>query len=536
MIHLIKVEKKGSSYMAEKMNAQDLGQALWACADEMRSIMDANEYKDYLLGLVFYKALSDNQLRTVADLIDGDEEESLEEAQASYEKVKENPKLYGQLYKELEGRYSVVIEPERTFNAFCKAIDAKSFLLTNLKEAFTAIEQAKGGFYTGLFEGFNIFSEKLGGTERKRNTLISNCMKQMSMQNFSLYNNDILGDAYEYLIAKFAEGSGKKAGEFYTPKQVSIILSRIVTHGKNNIDGFSIYDACCGSASLLLHAKDYIDQDKRKHIYYYGQEKNTSTYRLARMNCMLHQIPYQYQNFRNGDTLDEDWPSDEPTTFQAVVMNPPYSLKWPSNSSMLADPRFSRYEKLAPKGAADYAFLLHGLYHLRDDGMMGIVLPLGVLFRGGAEGTIRKHLIVDGSIYAVVGLAGGLFYSTGIPVCLVFLRKNNTNRDILFVDASKEFEKGKAQNYLTDANVDKIVETVLARKDVEKLAHLASYDEIVQNGYNLNIPRYVDTFEEEEPIDINEQNAALSELNKIAQAAAADVDAYFLELGLKVGE
>lgn len=522
--------------MAEKMTAQELGQALWSCADEMRSIMAANEYKDYLLGLVFYKALSDNQLRVVADLIDGDEEEPLEEAQASYEQVKKNASMYEKLYKELEGRFSVVIEPERTFNAFCNAIDEKTFLLTDLKEAFTAIEQAKGSFYAGLFEDFNIFSEKLGSSERKRNALISNCMKQMSVQNFSLYNNDILGDAYEYLIAQFAEGSGKKAGEFYTPKQVSIILSRIVTHGHEHTDGFTIYDACCGSASLLLHAKDYIDEDKRKHIYYYGQEINTSTFRLARMNCMLHQIPYQYQHFRNGDTLDEDWPSDEPTTFMGVVMNPPYSLKYAAKPSMLAEPRFSRYEKLAPKSAADYAFLLHGFYHLRDDGMMGIVLPLGVLFRGAAEGTIRKHLVDDGSIYAVVGLAGGLFYSTGIPVCLVFLRKDNTNRDILFVDASKEFEKGKAQNNLTDANVDKIVKTVLERKDVEKFAHLASYEEIVQNDYNLNIPRYVDTFEEEEQIDINAQTAILRDLNKEAKVVEEKVNAYFRELGLEVGE
>lgn len=522
--------------MAEKMTAQELGQALWNCADEMRSIMDANEYKDYLLGLVFYKALSDNQLRTVVDLIEGREPESLDEAQSIFEEAAADPETWPDLCKELEGRYSVVIQPNRTFNAFCKAINDKTFLLTDLKEAFTAIEQAQKGFYAGLFEGFNIYSEKLGPNERKRNALISNCMMAMSSQNFSLYSADIMGDAYEYLIAQFAEGSGKKAGEFYTPKQVSIILSQIVTHGEEHVDGFSIYDACCGSASLLLHAKDFIDEDKRKHIYYYGQEKNTSTYRLARMNCMLHQIPYQYQHFRNGDTLDEDWPSDEPTTFHAVVMNPPYSLKYNPSAGMLADPRFAPYEKLAPKSAADYAFLLHGFYHLREDGMMGIVLPLGVLFRGGAEGTIRKHLIDNGSIYAVVGLAGNLFVSTGIPVCLIFLRKDNTKRNVLFVDASKEFEKGKAQNHLTDANVKKIVDTVIARKDVEKFAHLASYEEIVENDYNLNIPRYVDTFEEEAPIDINVQTDILIGLNKEAKEAEDKVNAYFHELGLKVGE
>lgn len=522
--------------MTEKMTASDLGQALWNCADEMRSIMDANEYKDYLLGLVFYKALSDNQLRTVMDLLEGREPVSLNEAQTEYEEAKNDQDIWPDLLKELEVSFSVAIEPNRTFNAFCKAINDKSFLLTDLKEAFTAIEQAKKGFYAGLFEGFNIYSEKLGNTDRKRNVLIANCMMAMASQNFSLYDNDILGDAYEYLIAKFAESSGKKAGEFYTPKQVSVILSQIVTHGQEHVDGFSIYDACCGSASLLLHAKDYIDTDKRKHIYYFGQEKNTSTYRLARMNCMLHQIPYQYQHFRNGDTLDEDWPSDEPTTFHAVVMNPPYSATWSNSEKMLADSRFSPYEKLAPKGAADYAFLLHGFYHLREDGMMGIVLPLGVLFRGKAEGTIRKHLIDNGSIYAVVGLAGGLFYSTGIPVCLVFLRKDNTKRDILFVDASNEFEKGKAQNYLTDANVKKIVDTVIARKDVEKFAHLASYEEIVENDYNLNIPRYVDTFEEEALVDIDAETEKLITLDKEAKEAEAKVKAYFRELGLKVGE
>lgn len=522
--------------MTEKMTASDLGQALWNCADEMRSIMDANEYKDYLLGLVFYKTLSDNQLRTVMDLLEGREPTSLNEAQTVYESAQKDPDIWPDLVKELEMRFNVAIEPNRTFNAFCKAINEKTFLLTNLKDAFTAIEQAKNGFYAGLFEGFNIYSEKLGNTDRKRNVLIANCMIAMAPQNFSLYNNDILGDAYEYLIAKFAEGSGKKAGEFYTPKQVSVILSQIVTHGQEHVDGFSIYDACCGSASLLLHAKDYIDTDKRKHIYYFGQEKNTSTYRLARMNCMLHQIPYQYQHFRNGDTLDEDWPTDEPTTFHAVVMNPPYSATWSNSEKMLADSRFSPYEKLAPQKKADYAFLLHGFYHLREDGMMGIVLPLGVLFRGSTEGTIRKHLIDNGSIYAVVGLAGGLFYSTGIPVCLVFLKKDNVKRDVLFVDASNEFEKGKAQNYLTDENVKRIVDTVIARKDVEKFAHLASYEEITENDYNLNIPRYVDTFEEEAPVDINAETEKLIALDKAAKEAQEKVNAYFRELGLKEGE
>lgn len=523
--------------MGETMNARDLGAALWNCADEMRSIMDANEYKDYLLGLVFYKALSDNELYTVMDVIEDRKPESLDEAQALYESLV-GDSVWDQLQHELEGRFNVAIQPNRTFNAFIKSINDKTFLLTDLKEAFTTIEKAKNGFYSGLFEGFDIFSKKLGEDDRKRNTLIANCMKQMDAYDFSLYGNDILGDAYEYLIAKFAENSGKKAGEFYTPQMVSKILTAIVTHGKENVDGYSIYDACCGSASLLLNVKNYMNDNVKNHVYYFGQEKNRSTYRLARMNCLLHQIPYQYQHFRCGDTLDTDWPTDEPTTFHGVTMNPPYSAKWPAPESMLSDPRFAPYEKLAPKGKADYAFLLHGFYHLREDGMMGIVLPLGVLFRGAAEGVIRKHLIEDGSIYAVVGLAPNLFYSTGIPVCLVFLKKDNKDRSILFVDASKEFKKDKAHNSLTEENAAKIIKAVIDRKDVDKFAHLASYDEIVKNEYNLNIPRYVDSEEEEPEVDLAKTFSDYETHKEGGAAADTKLAGFFRELGIsmKAGE
>lgn len=514
-----------------EMNAQDLGNALWNCADEMRGIMDANEYKDYLLGLVFYKALSDNELYTVMDVMEDRKPASLDEAQALYESQVGTP-VWEPLQKELEGRFNVAIQPNRTFNAFIKAIDDKKFLLADLKEAFAVIENAQNSFYDGLFEGFDIFSLKLGEDKRKRNTLIAHCMKRMAVYDFSRYGNDILGDAYEYLIAMFAENSGKKAGEFYTPQMVSKILTAIVTHGKEDVDGYSIYDACCGSASLLLNVKHYLNERVRGHVYYFGQEKNRSTYRLARMNCLLHQIPYQYQHFRCGDTLDTDWPTDEPTTFHGVTMNPPYSAKWPAPESMLTDPRFAPYEKLAPKGKADYAFLLHGFYHLREDGMMGIVMPLGVLFRGKAEGTIRRHLIENGSIYAVVGLAPNLFYSTGIPVCLVFLKKDNKDRSILFVDATKEFKKGKARNVLTKENADKIIKTVLDRKDVDKFAHLAPYMEIVHNKYNLNIPRYVDSEEEEPEVDLRKAFADYDAQKKIETAADRKLQGFFKELGI----
>lgn len=270
-----------------------------------------------------------------------------------------------------------------------------------------------------------------------------------------------------------------------------------MTKGKEGKPGFSIYDPCMGSGSLLLQTRNYIHEDCRNGIQFYGQELTHTTYNLARMNMILHNVPFQYQHFRNGDSLGDDWPTEEPTNYDAVVMNPPYSQPWSAAAGFLTDPRFQGYEKLAPKSKADFAFLLHGFYHLRDDGTMGIVLPHGVLFRGGAEGTIRKHLSENGSIYAVIGLPAGIFFNTGIPTCVIILKKDRTSRDILFIDASKEFRKDKAQNFLDPEHIDKIVQAYAERRDVEKFAHLASYDEIQENDYNLNIPRYVDTFEEE---------------------------------------
>ena len=323
----------------------------------------------------------------------------------------------------------------------------------------------------------------MGKTDTERNSLLSAVIKKLYDLDFSSYGADALGDAYEYLIGKFASESGKKAGEFYTPQAVSKLITRIVTRGKEDKDGFTIYDPCMGSGSLLLQVKNYIGRGEgnesegcRQHIEFFGQEIKNQTFNLARMNMMLHQVPAARQHLRQGDTLDADWPTDEPTNFDAVVMNPPYSQNWNNRESMLQDVRFARYEQLAPKGKADLAF-------------------------GAAEGTIRRHLVEDGSIYAVIGLPANIFFNTSIPTCVIVLRKDNTSRDILFIDASQEFEKGKNQNKLTDANIDKIVSTFFDRKDVEKYAHLASFEEIKKNDFNLNIARYVDTSEEEEEID-----------------------------------
>jgi len=325
---------------------------------------------------------------------------------------------------------------------------------------------------------------------------------------------DTLGDAYEYLISQFASESGKKAGEFYTPQKVSELLTRLTLVGKQYPEGMTVYDPTMGSGSLLLNFKKYIGESQKDEIIYYGQEINTSTYNLARMNMILHHVDTANQHLRNGDTLDADWPPSAKTNFDAVVMNPPYSLHWSSAKGFLEDPRFSKYGVLAPKSKADYAFLLHGFYHLKNTGTLAIVLPHGVLFRGAKEGKIRQKLLEDGSIDAVIGLPANLFYSTPIPTTIVVLKKDKQDRSVMFIDASKEFEKGKNQNQLREEDLDKIIKTYEERKDVDKYAHLATFDEIKENDFNLNIPRYVDTFEPEPEVDLKQVSKDLAEVNR----------------------
>ena len=294
------------------------------------------------------------------------------------------------------------------------------------------------------------------------------------------------------------------------------MLAKLATISLNqNEDKPSVYDFACGSGSLLLTVQDEI----KNNVLYYGQELNTTTYNLARMNLMMHDVSYDRMTLKNADTLEQDWPDgvdeqgvDHPRNFDVVVANPPYSARWDNNDRKLKDPRFKDYG-LAPKTKADYAFLLHGLYHLDQNGTMAIVLPHGVLFRGAKEGKIRETLLKKNQIDAIIGMPAGLFYSTGIPTVILVLKKNKTNKDILFIDASKGFEKGKNQNILRDEDIDKIIETYKARKDVERYAHVASFDEIQENDFNLNIPRYVDTFVPEPPVDLKKVAADLHETN-----------------------
>ena len=507
LVYEIKNNGSGGNKMAETENSKDLISVLWSGADILRSKMDANEYKDYLLGIVFYKYLSDSFLIKVYDMICDDKPESLKEALEAY-KEELKGEYAEDLVKEMRDECHYVIEPELTYTYFADAARNNAFNREQLQKAFNNIEQSDP-IFADLFTDIDLYSNRLGTGDQKQSDTVANLIKEIDKADLLNSDAEILGNAYEYLIGQFASETGKKAGEFYTPQAVSKILTRIAIAGQEEKRGLSVYDPCMGSGSLLLNAKKYSEQPQ--YIKYYGQELNTSTYNLARMNMFLHGIVAENQKLRNGDTLDGDWPTDEETDFNMVLMNPPYSAKWSAALGFLQDERFSEYGVLAPKSKADYAFLLHGLYHLKNNGTMAIVLPHGVLFRGAAEGKIREKLLRAGNIYAVIGLPANLFYNTSIPTCIIVLKKHRDGRDVLFIDASKKFNKGKKQNEMLDEHIDEVVKLYTKRETVEKEVFLASFEDIEKNDFNLNIPRYVDTFEEEEPIDLN---ALLTDMKK----------------------
>lgn len=502
---------------------KSLEQVLWDSANVMRQTMGAADYMDYALGIIFYKHLSDKVLESAAQtLVDAGEVEENDVAsevqrQDVYQKYYNNESFREDLLSSMDMDYT--IKPEATFTALMEEIHTQAFQLEHLNQAFTDLEQSNSDLLGHLFDDVDLHSTKLGPTPQKRNELIAGVMTALSSLNLDSHSGDILGDAYEYMISNFASDMGQKAGEFYTPQSVSTLLTHIITSGSEDKKGFSAYDPAMGSGSLLLNVKRYIkDADS---IEYYGQEIKTSTYNLARMNMIIHGVAATNQHLHNADTLDKDWPADEVTDFDAVMMNPPYSQKWSADKGFLSDPRFSDYGVLAPKSKADYAFLLHGLYHLKSTGTMGIVLPHGVLFRGGTEGKIRQKLLEKGYIYAVIGLPAGIFYSTGIPTIIMVLKKDRPGRDVLFIDGSKEFFKGKPQNTMEEENIKRLFDAYQARADKDKFAHVASFDEIKENDYNLNIPRYVDTFEPEPEIDLAELNKEMAKTDKeIAQNEA----------------
>lgn len=501
--------------MAELENSRDLISVLWSGADILRSKMDANEYKDYLLGIVFYKYLSDSFLIKVYDLIYDEKPQTLKAALKAYREALEDESAE-ELKEQVREECHYVIEPDLTYTCFADAARNNAFSREQLQKAFNNIEQSDP-LFADLFTDIDLYSNRLGTGDQKQSDTISGLIREIDRADLLNTDSDVLGNAYEYLIGQFASETGKKAGEFYTPQAVSKILTRIAIAGQEGKRGLSVYDPCMGSGSLLLNAKKYAAEPG--YIKYYGQELMTSTYNLARMNMFLHGIVPENQKLRNGDTLDGDWPTDEETDFDMVLMNPPYSAKWSAAAGFLQDERFSDYGVLAPKSKADYAFLLHGLYHLKSNGTMAIVLPHGVLFRGAAEGKIREKLLRAGNIYAVIGLPANLFYNTSIPTCIIVLKKHRDGRDVLFIDASRKFEKGKKQNAMTDEHIDSVIELYNRRETVEKESFLAKFADLEKNDFNLNIPRYVDTFEEEEEIDLkallNNMKETEEEINRI---------------------
>ncbi len=493
--------------MAELENSRDLISVLWSGADILRSKMDANEYKDYLLGIVFYKYLSDSFLIKAYDLIYDEKPQSLRAALEAYREALEDESAE-ELKEQVREECHYVIEPDLTYTCFADAARNNAFSREQLQKAFNNIEQSDP-LFADLFTDIDLYSNRLGAGDQKQSDTISSLIREIDRADLLNTDSDVLGNAYEYLIGQFASETGKKAGEFYTPQAVSKILTRIAIAGQEANRGLSVYDPCMGSGSLLLNAKKYAAEPD--YIRYYGQELMTSTYNLARMNMFLHGIVPENQKLRNGDTLDGDWPTDEETDFNMVLMNPPYSANWSAAAGFLQDERFSDYGVLAPKSKADYAFLLHGLYHLKSSGTMAIVLPHGVLFRGAAERKIREKLLRAGNIYAVIGLPANLFYNTSIPTCIIVLKKHRDGRDVLFIDASRKFEKGKKQNAMTDEHIDSVIELYNRRENVEKESFLAEFEDIEKNDFNLNIPRYVDNFEKEEEIDLK---AVLSDMEQ----------------------
>lgn len=460
--------------MADIENSKDLTSVLWSGADVLRSKMDANEYKNYLLGIVFYKYLSDSFLIKVYDLLYDEKPETLRAALDAYREALEDESAE-ELKEQLEEECHYVIEPELTYTYFAEAAKNNSFNREQLQKAFNNIEQSDP-IFADLFADLDLYSNRLGTGDQKQSDTVASLIKVIDTADLLNSDAEILGNAYEAMIGWFASETGKKAGEFYTPQAVSKILTKIAIAGQEDKKGLSVYDPCMGSGSLLLNAKKYSGDPE--YIKYYGQELNTSTYNLARMNMFLHGVKAENQNLRNGDTLDADWPTDEDTDFNMVLMNPPYSAKWSASSGFLQDERFSDYGVLAPKSKADYAFLLHGLYHLKNNGTMAIVLPHGVLFRGAAEGKIREKLLRSGNIYAVIGLPANLFYNTSIPTCIIVLKKHRDGRDVLFIDASKKFNKGKKQNEMTDEHIEEVLDLYTKREIVEKESYIATFEDI----------------------------------------------------------
>lgn len=527
-------------------NQKQLGNTLWAIADQLRGAMDADDFRDYMLSFLFLRYLSDNYEAAAKKELGKDypsvEGEDRRVPLALW--YANNPDDITEFEKQMRRKVHYVIQPPHLWNSIANmARTQNGELLTTLQAGFKYIEtESFESTFQGLFSEIDLGSPKLGRTYADRNAKLCTIIQKIA-EGLADFSKDIdaLGDAYEYLIGQFAAGSGKKAGEFYTPQHISDILSAIVTLDsqdpktgtKKRLE--SVLDFACGSGSLLLNVRKRMGAHGIGKIY--GQEKNITTYNLARMNMLLHGVKDTEFEIYHGDTLSNDWdilrelnPAKKPT-FDAIVANPPFSYRWDPSEAMADDVRFKNHG-LAPKSAADFAFLLHGFHFLKDEGVMAIILPHGVLFRGGAEERIRTKLLKDGHIDTVIGLPSNLFYSTGIPVCILVLKKCKQPDDVLFINAAEHFSKGKRQNQLTEEHIAKIIETYQYRKEEPRYARRVEMEEIEKNGYNLNISRYISTASAETEIKLEDVHDELVALEETIQKARDKHNRFLKELGL----
>ena len=520
--------------MSEEQRRQ-LQQQLWNIANTLRGKMSADDFRDYILGFIFYKYLSEKIANFANDQLAG-EGLTFEQIDESTPKGKQYLEAIEEACKEELGYF---LNPNELFSHIAKKgngeLGSNTFILGDLTKILKNIEQSTLGTdsaeeFENLFDDIDLTSAKLGKSEDEKNELISKVLAHLNNIDFQLHDAkaDVLGDAYEYLIGEFASGAGKKAGEFYTPQPVSQLLAELVT--LNNPRLRNVYDPTCGSGSLLLRVKRHAEFVG--HIY--GQERNPTTYNLARMNMILHDVHFSKFNIKNDDTLEN--PQHLDLKFDAIVANPPFSAQWSANPIFMTDDRFSSYGKLAPSSKADLAFVQHMVYHLSEAGAMAVVLPHGVLFRGGAEGHIRQYLIEKmNCLDAVIGLPSNIFYGTSIPTCILVIRKcRKKSEDILFIDASQHFDKVKTTNVMRSEHISRIIKIYSERIAVDKYSANVSIDQIKDNDWNLNIPRYVDSFELSNDIDLGLIAAQLIELDDEMLSLDKEIISYCNELGVQL--
>jgi type I restriction enzyme M protein len=510
--------------------------------------MDADDFRDYMLSFLFLRYLSDNYETAAKKELGRDYPDVGGDAR----KVPlalwyaNNPDDIPEFEKQMRRKVHYVIKPEHLWNSIANmARTQNAELLNTLQAGFKYIEtESFESTFQGLFSEIDLSSPKLGKTYVDRNAKLCTIIQKIAEGLAELSTDiDALGDAYEYLIGQFAAGSGKKAGEFYTPQQISDILSAIVmldsqepkTGAKKRLE--SVMDFACGSGSLLLNVRKKVSKAGGTIGKIFGQEKNITTYNLARMNMLLHGMKDSEFGIHHGDTLINEWdmmreqnPAKKPS-FDAIVANPPFSYRWEPTDALADDVRFKSHG-LAPKSAADFAFLLHGFHYLKEEGVMAIILPHGVLFRGGAEERIRTKLLKDGHIDTIIGLPPNLFYSTGIPVCILVLKKCKKPDDVLFINAAEHFVKGKRQNQLRDEDIAKIIETYQFRKEEDRYSRRVEMAEIEKNDFNLNISRYISTAEAEPEIDLEATHGELVKIEEAIHKATAQHNEYLKELGL----